>query len=542
MNRKQPETDAAALCVHAAELAGQGRLDEAAESYRQATEADPDFAEAHYNLGVVLQLLGNAENAADAFRRAISIKPDYFQAHTNLGAALETMGNTEDAIVAYRLAIDANPSHARAFANLGGAWQKLKRPDDALVALEKALELESQFPEALNNMGNVLCDLGRFDDAIDHFQRALALMPDFKEAHHNLGNTHKKAGRMDDAATSLGRALEIDPDYAEAHWNLSHVLLLQGRLADGWGEHEWRWRCAEAPAQKRDFPQSSWPGPNANKDAGAKTVLVWGEQGVGDEILFSSMIPDLLDTNANVVIECDRRLVPLFQRSFPEAKCIAQVHPPSPESISGDIDYQTPSGSLGRWLRPDLASFPARTSYLMPDPERREAIREKYRDGETPLLVGISWSSINEYIGGEKSVSLADLGFLGKIPGIRLVDLQYGNTENQRRAFEETTGAAVNHDNDIDQMADLDGFAAQVAALDLVVGVSNTTAHMAGALGVETFVMLSAVPLSCWMLERDDSPWYPSIKLFRQGAPGDWSAVLKQVEAAVRARVTRQAS
>lgn len=528
--------DPAALCIEAAERVGQGLLEEAVQCYRQAVRIDPDFAEAHYNLGVVLLLQGNAKDAVDSFRRAIAVKPEYFEAHTNLGASLETLGNAEEAMAAYGQALAVNPSHARAHGNLGGALQKLKRPDEALAALEKALALEPQFPEALNTMGNVFCDLGRFDDAVGGFQRAIALQPDFAQAHHNLGNTCKKAGRMDDAVASLTRAIEINPDYAEAHWNLSHVLFHQGRLAEGWDEHEWRWRCPEAPAQKRDFTQAPWPGPGAP----AKTILVWGEQGVGDEILFAGMIPDLLALGANVIIECDRRLVPLFQRSFPEATCIAQTDPPAADVISGAVDWQTPSGGLGRWFRRDFDAFPSRSSYLKADQDRQAAIGKKYRKKTPALVVGIAWSSINADIGKEKSLSLTDLRGLAKIPGIRLVDLQYGDTAGALREFEEATGTAILHDEDIDQMADLDGFAAQVAALDLVVTVSNTTAHLAGALGVETYLMLNTVPLSCWLGERRDSPWYPSVRLFRQGTRGDWSGVLAEVEAEVRGRVANR--
>lgn len=523
--------DAVALCIEAAKRVGQGRLQEAVQCYRQATRIDPDFAEAHYNLGVVLLLQGNAKDAVDSFHRAIAVKPEYFEAHTNLGAALELLGNAEEAITAYRQALRANPSHARAHCNLGGTLQTLKNPDEALAALEIALALEPQFPEALNNMGNVLCDLGRFDDAISSFQRALACQPNFAQAHHNLGNTLKKAGRMDEAAASLTLAIEINPDYAEAHWNFSHVLFLQGRLAEGWDEHEWRWRCAEAPAQKRDFTQAPWPGP----DAPAKTVLVWGEQGVGDEILFAGMIPDLVKLSTNVIIECDWRLVPLFQRSFPETKCIAQTDPPAADVISGAIDYQISSGGMGRWFSRDFAAFPSRSSYLKADQDQQAAIRRKYQKGNPALVVGIAWSSINADIGGEKSLPLTALRFLAEIPGIRLVNLQYGDTAGALRVFEEATGTAILHDEEIDQMADLDGFAAQVAALNLVVTVSNTTAHLAGALGVETYLMLNTVPLSCWFGERGDSPWYPSVQLFRQGTRGgDWSGVLAEVEAQVR--------
>ena len=525
--------DALAHCGLGAALVGQGRLDDAVGCYERAAAIDPDLAEAHYNLGVVLQQRGTLDGAVAAYGRALAVDPGYLEAHTNIGAAFDAQGKPGEAIAAYRRALAINPRHVRAHSNLGAVLQRQGKTDEAVASFANALAVDPDFVEAHNNMGNALDDQGKPDQAMACFRRALDIRPDFAEAHHNLGNTLKKDGRLDEAAASLRRAMEIDPDYAEAHWNYSHVLLLQGKLAEGWHEHEWRWRCGLSPSQKRDFPQPPWQG----SDPRGKTILVWGEQGVGDEVLFAGMIPDLMDAGAKVVIESDRRLVPLFQRSFPKAECIAETDPPDPKAASGAIDFQIPSGSLGRWWRPDPDSFPGRPAYLKADPARRAAMRGKFKDGSPSLIVGIAWSSINPEIGREKSLSLVNLKPLAEIPGLRLVDLQYGDTAREREVFAAATGTTILHDDDIDQMADLDAFAAEIAALDLVVTVSNTTAHLAGALGVPVWVLLNTVPLSCWMMEGEDSPWYPSVRLFRQRERGDWSKVVDEVSAALRQRL-----
>ena len=264
-------------------------------------------------------------------------------------------------------------------------------------------------------------------------------------------------------------------------------------------------------------------------------MLVWGEQGIGDEVHFAAMVPDLIDAGARVVLECERRLAPLFGRSFPEAMCVALENPPAAETMGNDIDFQVPSGNLGAWLRPDLDSFPDRESYLVADENRVAELKDRYRDGTGDRLVGIAWISKNPEIGKDKSMALADWRPLTEIGGIRFVDLQYGDTADERARFERQTGTPIIHDDAIDQMADLDAFAAQVAAMDLVISVSNTTVHLSGALGVPTWVLLNTLPLCVWMAKGEDSPWYPSLRLFRQTKAGEWADVIGRVESELKA-------
>lgn len=509
-------------------LMAAGRPDEAARAYRDAVGVSPEDAETHLNLGKALEAVDEIDDAGAAYRRAIELRPDFAEAHYNLGNAARKQGHGQQAVAHYRRAIDTDPNLAEAHNNLGEA---LLDGNDAQGAIEHyllALKCRPGMAGTLNNLGNAYVRLGQTDAAIGYYRQALDIDPDDAAAITNLGNALMDKGDHDGALAHHRRAIEAAPDHAEAHHNLGLALLLQGNFGEGWAEYEWRHRSEEG-ARQRPFPQAPWTG----QPVDGKTVLVWGEQGVGDEILFAGLVPDLAAAGANVILEADPRLVPLFRRSFAGIECIVKEDPPSAETRRHGIDFQAPGGNLGRWLRPDLESFPNRQSYLVADADRRDGLREKYmQDGES-LLVGVAWISKNKRIGKQKSMALRELAPLARIPGVRLIDLQYGDTAQERAQFEDQTGMAVLDDEQVDQMADLDGFAAQVAAMDLVISVSNTTVHMAGALGVPAWVMLNTVPLPFWLLEGEDSPWYPSARLFRQTRPGEWADVIERIAEAL---------
>ena len=244
--------------------------------------------------------------------------------------------------------------------------------------------------------------------------------------------------------------------------------------------------------------------------------MAWEEQGIGESLLFAGLIPELIQQGAEVCLECDPRLVPLFARSFPKITC-------SPAADVGEQDYHVPLADLGRWLRPDAGSFAPAQAYLVADPDQIAAFRSRYLDNGSNLLVGLAWISKSPHYAEWKSMTLNDLDSVLKIPGVTFVDLQYGDT------VEERNGIDIIHDDSVDQMADLDAFAAQVAAMDAVVTISNTTAHMAGGLGVKTLLMLDSVPIWYWQLDRPDSLWYSSLKLYRQTRPSDWADVIDRV-------------
>ena len=505
-------------------LKAAGHPEDAAAAYRDAIGANPDDAEAHMNLGNILDGLEDAPGALEAFQRAVALNPGLAQAHYNLGNLFQKADQTEDAIACFRRALAIEPDSAETRNNLGEA---LLATGDVAGALEhcfSALELDPGLAPAHNNIGNARRKLGEPEAAVECYRRALEIDPDYAGVMSNLGNTLMDLGRYDEAMTHHQRAVQVQPDYADGHYHLSLALLSLGHLKEGWDEYEWRWR-AKNRERKRDFPQPLWQGESLK----GKTILVSAEQGVGDEVIFSGQVPDLIDAGAVVVLECDRRLVPLFERSFEGVECLPKENPPVAAAGRPDIDYQSPGGSLNQWLRPDVASFPGRPSYLVADGEKRDALRRRYLADGGDFLVGIAWISKNPDIGEAKSMLLKDWRPVMDIPGTTFVDLQYGDTGEEREAFERDTGASILHDGDVDQMADLDAFAAQVAAMDLVVSISNTTAHMAGALGVPTWVMLNTAPLSCWLRDGETSHLYPSVKLLRQSSPGKWADVIAGV-------------
>lgn len=504
-----------------------GRTEDAVTAFDQAIKLDPNRADLQFNLGNAHRDLGRTDDALAAFQRAVDLDPGFADAHNNLGRVLSDLGKHEDAIDAFQRAAAANPGDAWIYTNLGNTYRDMGRAEDAIEAHRRAVDLDGA-AEYRGNLAAALVEIGDAEDGAREFRRALDDNPDDAGLHLGLGNALLALGQIEATKDAYSQALDMEPDNPMAHYLLGRALLLDGDLGPGWEEFAWRWQVDSLRMRAPGLPQAPWQG----EDVSGKTVMVWGEQGVGDEVLFSGMIPDLLDRGATVVLECDPRLIPLYERSFKGVRCIAKTDPPSADAQSSDIDFQVPSGNLGRWLRPGDDAFPGRERYLTPDKDRAQDIRERYRDGSDDLLVGLAWNSKNVKIGRHKSLPLAALAALTEVPGVRFVDLQYGDTEADRTAFTDATGTEMIHDDGIDQMADIDAFAAQIAALDLVISVSNTTVHMAGAMGVPAWVMLNAVPLSCWRIKSGTSPWYPSVRLFRQtqDQAGDWGEVIAQVQ------------
>ena len=436
--------------------------------------------------------------------------------------------------------MEINPNYSEAYNNLGLALQEQGELDQAIQAYHRALEINPNYSEAYNNLGIALKEQENLDDAIQAYHRALEINPNYSEAYNNLGNVLKEQGKLDDAVLAYRSALGINPDYSEAHNNLGLVLLLQGNFSSGWREYEWRLKCKELGffLNKRDFPQVFWNGSDLN----GKTILVWAEQGIGDEIMLASMLPTLLKMNSNIIVECDKRLVPLFQRSFPFIQFVPREDPANPKLLDTTIDYQIPMGSLGQWLRADKDAFlPKQESYLQACPNRVGQLQEKYRSlAGDKLLVGISWKStgIDKKRAQTKNAPLKHWTPILSQKDCYFVNLQYGNIREEIEAYTIATGYPIYIDEEIDPLSDLDGFAAQVSVLDLIVSTSNTTVHMSGGLGKKVWGLLSSRPDWRWMLEEENTPWYQTVRLFRQEKSGDWEGVFQRISSALKQDVT----
>ena len=509
----------------------QGKFDNAIQTYQRAIEINSEDAEIYNSLGTILQKQKKLDQAIQVYHRALEINSNYDEAFYNLGLALQEQGELDQAIQSYSRALEINPDYSEAYNNLGLALQEQGELDQAIQSYLCALEINPDYSEAYNNLGISLKEQGELDQAIQSYSRALEINPDYSEAYNNLGNTLKEQGKLEDAVLAYRSALRISPDYSEAHNNLGLVLLLQGDFSSGWKEYEWRLKCKGLGffLNKRDFSQVFWDGSDLN----GKTILVWAEQGIGDEIMLASMLPTLLKMNSSIIVECDKRLVPLLHRSFPSIQFVPREDPANPKLLDLAIDYQIPMGSLGQWLRADEDAFLLEQgSYLQACPNKVRCLQEKYRDlAGNKLLVGISWKStgIDKRRAQTKNAPLEHWSPILSQEDCYFVNLQYGDIREEIEAYTAMTGYSMYIDEQIDPLSDLDGFAAQVSSLDLIVSTSNTTVHMSGGLGKKVWVLLSSRPDWRWMLEKESTPWYQTAKLFRQEKLGDWEGLIQRV-------------
>jgi Flp pilus assembly protein TadD len=478
-----------------------GRLSRAESIYQQVLQSNPNQVDALHLLGAMAHQVGKNDTAVELITKALAIKPDYAEASNNLGLAL----------------------------------QELEKSDEAVASYHKALTINPNFAEAWNNLGTAQQDQQQLIDATASYRKAISIKPDYAQAHYNLGTAFEDLRNLGEAMTSYRNALAIDQNFADAHENMAYALLMQGKLKEGWQEYAWRLKTKAC--EKPILPIEIWPGSSLQ----GKSIIVYAEQGVGDEIMFSSCIPDLLKQSSDkLFLTCDPRLEALFSRSFPGVLVQGKMRDIDLSWPREHVlpDYSLPTGSLPKFFRNKLEDFPDRLSYLIADSQQRQALRKRYLERGNDVLVGIAWYSNSARYGERKSMTLDDLRPLLEMPGITFIDLQYGDTIEERKAFTAENGVEVFHDDDVDQMNDLDIFASQLAAMDVVVTISNTTAHMAGALGIPTLLMLGSVPIWYWLFKRDDSPWYPSLRLIRQQKTGgDWHEVVEQARNELAAHV-----
>ena len=512
----------------------QGNFSEAAACYRQVLQTRPDHALTWRKLGYVLILGGNPNRAETAYRRAVELEPNDAEAHGGLAGVFIHQGKFEEAAAGYRRVLAIRPDDAHAHNNLGVALAKLEKFDAAVVRYQRALEIEPEYTVAHKNLGAALLNSGDPIRAEACYRRVLDRMPQDVEAVAGLAKSLVDQGDLDAALAAYAVAVEIEPEGAKGHADRALVWLKQGDFAKGWREYEWRLKCG-CRSPRSDIP--IWDGSPLED----RTILVYAEQGVGDEIMFASCLPELVDRAARCVVECDRRLVPLFRRSFPTAMVVARGDDPARFAAAGRIDVRIAAGSVPRYLRPSLDRFGRAASYLVADRERCEQWSSRLAAVGEGLRVGISWRGGGKPgVRKSRSIRLDRFKDLLTEPGTCFVNLQYGDSADELDAAGKQWGMEVHDFEEADALEDLDGFAAYVSSLDLVISVDNSTVHLAGALGVPVWVLLPRPSNWRWIVDRDDSPWYPGARLFSQTDVGDWSSVLGRLAGALRELVSNK--
>ena len=513
-----------------------GKYPVAVDLIIHAIEIDSKQSPFYYSLANALREQGKFMEAIEAYQQAIRIQPNHADAYNNLGTIFINQNRIDDAIEAYRQAIQIQPNQGEAYYNLGNALHRQEKLEEAIEAYQQAIQIQPNYVDAYNNLGVVLIDHEKLGESVQIYQKTLEIRPNYADAYNNLGNALREQGQLEESIRIFQKAIYIQPNHAEAHNNLAMTLLLKGDFKNGWKQYEWRRQCDNFPFEKRDFSQPFWEG----TDPKDKSILVWTEQGIGDEIMFSSILPDLLSRNANVIVESDTRMVSLFQRSFPKIRFIPRQNPPNSQLLNTTMDYQTPIGSLGKWFRTDNNSFILnRNTYLYACPKKTSEIRKKYQElAKEKILIGISWKSTGidqrqTYSKKKKSTLLEHWQPVLAQRNCYFINLQYGNVKQELNEFQKHNNLKIHQDEEIDSLSSLDDFAAQISALDLVISTSNTTVHLAGALGKQVWTLLPHIPDWRWTLEREDTLWYPKMRLFRQHRIGDWSDVFQQVKLAL---------
>lgn len=513
-----------------------GILDEARVAYQKTLALRPNFAEAHNSLGVVWQRHGDTEKALSHFEQALRLRPDHIEARSNLAAVYTEQRRLDDAIANYRQVVAGQPRYLDGYRNLGRALELKGDLDAARVCYQQALTVDPDSAFIYSALGNVLYKQGDVEEALNLFGRAVQLKPDYATAWFNQGLMHRELGRPREALESFNMALAADPELKIAHWDRALALLATGELEKGWIEYEWGFHNGERTVQ--DASLRRWN----NEPIEGHSLLICAEQGIGDQIMFASCVPDALQRAARCVIECEPRLVTLFERSFPDATVVSRFRAGDRQWMSWlpALDVYVPIGSLPRYFRGRVTDFPPRRHYLVADAQRRDYWRKCFDALGGGLKVGISWR------GGAKaraarlrSTTLPQWREILMMPGVQFINVQYGECRDALTAARSDPGVEIHHFEESDPLKDQDDFAAQLAALDLVISVDNATVHMAGALGVPVWTLL---PFACewrWLMERDDTPWYPSMRLFRQPARDDWASVFTRVAGELRTLARR---
>lgn len=565
---KLKPADAATQSLIGVALQSSGKQEESLGFFERAVRLQPKNAEFHYNFGKALRGVERIDEASACYQAALRLNPDYAEALNNLSELLILLERPEEALANTEKALRLKPEYAEALSNRGGALLALDRPQEAVDCLDRALRANPAMPKALNNRSQVLAKLHQFDDALASANQTLGLYPASPDAHFTRGSVLSEMRRLHEAIADFDKAIAIKPDYlpalvsrgaalfhtdqyetarydfitairlsktpdmatSRAHLSLGTMLLLNGEFEQGWREFAWRWGTSDFKEALPGFQQPRWDGTPTPGH-----VLVWREQGIGDQILYASMLAEARSRAGRLTVAVDQRLHPLLRRSFPTCH-FTTVEAALQQSDA--FDFQLSMGDLGTFLRGSVDDCMVnRKAFLTADSIRSDALHRELRRTHSGRICGLSWSSKHNTVGDRKSIALADLVPVLSVADCQFVDLQYGDTREERARLSSTRGLQVTRVESVDNFDDIDGLAALIDACDVIVTISNTTAHLAGALGKQVFLLLprSVGRFWWWQAGRSDALWYPHVRIFRQSTDGDWTGVIREVRDALAA-------
>ena len=539
------------------------QLEKAIESYTKSIQLKPDFFQALCNRGVAFAEISQWDLAVADYLNAIKINPTYENAYFNLGNAFQQNLKPDEAIECFEKAIQINPANAENYLNCGNVYEEKKQFEKALIYYEKAIaiqgnyyqaysskakalfethrlaeaieccnkaiQLNPQYAEAYLNQGNIYKETMQWTEAIDYYKKAISLKPNYALAFYNLGLVNFELNKIKEAKAAYDKAIEIDESYVEAHWNKGLALLGEKEFEAGWPLYAWRWKREETHSNFMSLPKPLVEDLNKVSD---KNILVWAEQGVGDQVMYAGLLPELFDISPHTQVLIDGRLIPLLSRAMPQAHFIDK------NTAVNALAYEMhmPMGDLGKHFRKSAVDFEkTKAAYLIADKKRAEILRNQLLKGKQ-LLCGITWHSGRDTTGLNKSMQLGDLLPVLKLAGISFVSLQYGDMSEELAEFNRQTGAEIQACESVDNFKDLDGHAALIEACDFVVTISNTSAHIAGAIGKDTYLLYPKGKGALWYWANQinhKSMWYPNVQIYQQHNNAHWSDAVQQVKTSI---------
>jgi len=531
-------------------MRGKGNLNDAISLFKKAIELKPYFANAYYNLGLTYQDMKEYDKAIYNYERAIKIEPNFVEAYNNLGIVLRKVFRLDESVACFKKALQINPNLANTYNNLGLSYQDKEQYDEALKCYQKALQLNPNLADAYNNIGNVLRTKEEFEDSLKYYEKALSLNPnlpesyigigcyyqqkedmdkamiyykkalsidgDSKDAYFSMGAIYSEKGMNDESIDCYRKAISINPNFVYPHYNISFCLLLKGNFEEGWAEYEWRWKTKEFEALRRDFGKPRWYG----EEIRGKRIFLTCEQGLGDAIQFVRYAKRVKDLGAEVILEVPKVLHRLFMyvEGIDSLVIVGSELP--------NFDVYCPLLSLPYVFKTNLETIPNEVPYIKVNSETIEMWGEKIEKGKDRLNVGIAWTGNPKHKRDKyRSIRLEKFAIFNELKGVRYYSLQVGVGSEQLKEV----GSKFEIVDLTGEIKDFFDTAGLIMNLDLVITVDTSVAHLAGALGKQVWVFIPFVPDWRWMLNREDSPWYPTMRLFRQNERNDWDSVIKRV-------------
>jgi tetratricopeptide (TPR) repeat protein len=502
---------------------------EAIKYYRNVIKVKPSMAEAHCNLAYALRKIKKLDAAARHFERALEFQPDNATIHNDLGITLQELGKTGKALHSVGKALQLQPDFFEAQINYGLILREQGKHREAFNTLLAALSVNPRSVSAHCNIAAVLREMGECKSAVEYYQKAIQLDPSCAEAHSGLGSALMDLGQVAEAFRCFDRALEIQPQYAEGRSRRAFAWLSQGNFERGWADYEARYLTQESP--ERGFPFPQWDGSSLDD----KTILLYGEQGLGDQIMFASCFPDVITRAKHCVVECETKLAGLFARSFPNATVHGGMRSDDKAWLKQlpKIDVQSAIGSLPRYFRNRWEDFPRHKGYLKADLVRVGNWRDRLTSLGREPKIGISWrGGIGKTRSPVRSLPLSNWLPILSQSGVSFVSLQYGECADEIIELKQRHGIHLHHW--AEAIEDYEETAALICSLDCVISVCTSVVHLTGALDKPVWVMAPFSPEWRYLRQEECMPWYPSAKVFRQPDAENWAAVIQRVVSELR--------